>query len=321
MKKKILIIGAGAVGVVYGKHLSEGGHQITFLVKEKYLGQLSEGAVLYHMNKDKSLKEPIHFKDFDLISSFGEVGRTEWDQIYLCFSSTALQSYDFEGFKSVLVGEPTIVMLQPSSDDHKTLCKTFLPNQIVEGMITLISYATPLATEQVNVPGTAYWLPPMMPTPFSGEAKRRDEVISVFRDGKIKASISESVRDEALFPSSFLAGFLTALEYSDWNFVKMKKDGTLLKDLHKAVDEVFNGLEHKHGVKRPFPFRIISRPSIVRLLLRLAPRVMPMDIETYFEYHFTKVKDQTKLYMENYLDAAKEAGTAHDTLERFNAMT
>jgi len=161
----------------------------------------------------------------------------------------------------------------------------------------------------------------MMPTPFSGDPDRRDDVIQTFKDGKIKAGRSKSVRNDALFPSSFLASFLTALESSGWNFDKMRKNGKLLKDLKKATEEVFSGLEVKHQLKRPLPFHMAANPSIIRILLRLAPKVMPMDIETYFEYHFTKVKDQTKLYMSNYLQTAKEAGTRHETLERFNKLT
>ena len=37
---KILIVGAGAVGLVYGHHFANEGHQVTFMVKEKYQAQL-----------------------------------------------------------------------------------------------------------------------------------------------------------------------------------------------------------------------------------------------------------------------------------------
>ncbi len=57
------------------------------------------------------------------------------------------------------------------------------------------------------------------------------------------------------------------------------------------------------------------------MLLRLAPKVMPMDIETYFEYHFMKVKSQTKLYMNNFLLLAQELETPHQHLKKFNELT
>ncbi|MEZ5009990.1 MAG: 2-dehydropantoate 2-reductase N-terminal domain-containing protein [Chitinophagales bacterium] len=320
MKQNILIIGAGAVGLVYGRHLAMGGHQVTFYVRDKYVGEMSKGSVLYHMNKDKSLKKPIHFKDYALISSFEEVGKTKWDQIYLCISSTALQSFDFAKFKSHLLGEPTIVMLQPSPQDYQFLIQYFPVEQIVEGMITLISYATPLATESVDPPGTAYWFPPLAPTPFSGEPKRRDEVIKAFKDGKLRAGSDKNIQHKALFPTAFLTSFLTALEANDWKFQELKKNTAILQQLPKVYDEVFSTLEAKHQVKRPFGIGLVMSPFVIKTLLTLAPMVMPMDIETYLEYHFKKVNDQTKLYMKNYELTAKSVGVAHDNLKAFNEL-
>jgi 2-dehydropantoate 2-reductase len=57
------------------------------------------------------------------------------------------------------------------------------------------------------------------------------------------------------------------------------------------------------------------------MLLRVAPKVMPMDIETYLEYHFLKVNSQTKFYVNNFLLLAQEMGTPHQHLKRFNELT
>ncbi len=320
MKKQVLIIGAGAVGLVYGKHLSDAGHKVTFYVREKYLKELSDGTVMYHMNKDKSLKEPLHFKNFSLISSFEEVGKQTWDQIYLCISSTALQSFDLEGFKRNLIGAPTIVMLQPSAQDYEYLIQTFSMEQIVEGMITLISYATPLATETVDPAGTAYWLPPLAPTPFSGEKKRTKEIVQTFKDGNLLATSDKNVQHKALFPTAFLMTFLTALEANQWKFKNLKSNSNILEQIPKVCNEIFTALESKYKVKRPFGIGMIASPFVMKILLKLAPKVMPMDIETYFEYHFMKVNDQTKLYMKNYELAAEEVGSASNNLKEFNAL-
>ena len=320
MKKKILIIGAGAVGLVYGKHFTDAGHEVTFFVKEKHVESLAKGSIVYHMNNDKSLTKPIRFSQYSLVTSFEEVQQHSWDQVYLCFSSTALQAFDFEGFQQALTSKPTIVMLQPSTQDYQCLTKVFPEEQVVEGMITLISYSAPLSTETVELPGTAYWLPPFVPTPFSGQTHRRTEIIQTFLEGKIAAKSSKSVRTQSLFPTAFLMTFLTALESSNLNFDSLRGNTPLLIQLNRTVDEIFTTLEKEHNVKRPIAFRL-SSPLVIKTLLRIAPHVMPMDIETYFEAHFTKVKDQTKLYMGNYLTAAKSLGNQHTTLEALNQLT
>ncbi len=315
MSQQILIIGAGAVGLVYGKHFSDAGHSVTFYVREKYIDDLSNGSVLYHINKDKKLNQSIQYKNYELVSSFEEVGQKKYDQIYLSFSSTALMKFDFKGFKENLKGNPTIVMLHPSKSDYDILNQTFPADQIVQGMITLISYQAPLVTEQADPPGIAYYLPPMMPTPVSGPNERAKEVVSLFKDGKMAAKVNKSVEMEALFPTAFLSSFLIGLEASDWKFKKMKKDKHLLSILKQSVDEVMTALETQYKVKRPMPMKLVNSRRMTKLLLTLAPKVMPMDIETYFEYHFKKVNDQTKMYVNNYMELAKSTGNKYKSIE------
>ena len=321
MNNHILILGGGAVGMAYGKHFADAGNQVTFYVREKYIEALSTGEILYHLNKDKNLDFPIHFQNFDLVTTFDEIATKEWDQIYLCFSSTALQSFDFSTLKNSLIGDPTIVMLQPNAGDYEVLANTFDQNQIVEGMITLISYQAPLATESAEQEGIAYYLPPMMPIPFSGEKERRDHVIETFKKSKLSAKASKSVRMESLFPTAYLMSFLTALESSDWRFQNLKKNKILLKQLKVTINEIFTALEKEYNTKRPISFRFLSGPMLVTTMLTMVPAVMPMDIETYFRYHFTKVKDQTKLYMNNYLELAKSLGLPYNNIEQFCELT
>ena len=322
MSKQILIIGAGAVGLVYGKHFSDAGHHVTFYVREKYVNELSNGSILYHINKDKKLNNPIQYHDYSLVSNFEEISKQSFDQIYLSFSSTALIKFDFKGFKESLQGEPTIVMLQPGKEDFEIVAKTFPVDQIVEGMISLISYQAPLSTETAELPGIAYYLPPMMPTPFSGASEsRRNEVVKTFKSGKMNAATNKSVQQEALYPSAYLSTFLIALEASNWNFKKMKSDKKVLELLKKAVNEVHTALEAQSKTKRPFPFKLINSRKVTKILLTLAPKVMAMDIETYFEYHFTKVNEQTKMYVQNYIEIAQSSNLPHQNIEALIKLT
>ena len=47
LKKRILLIGAGCVGLPFGKHLADAGHDVTFFVKEKYRDSLAAGVSLF----------------------------------------------------------------------------------------------------------------------------------------------------------------------------------------------------------------------------------------------------------------------------------
>ena len=70
---KILLVGAGAVGQVYGRHLQLGGAQVTFFVREKYLESLRGGMPVYPLNKQKVTQQPQLFEDYNLVSTAQEV--------------------------------------------------------------------------------------------------------------------------------------------------------------------------------------------------------------------------------------------------------
>lgn len=310
MKKEILIIGAGSVGLVFGYYLAKAGFSVTFYIKEKYKSELETGTFLYNLRKDKKLKSPIHFTEFSTITSFGELNSKDWSQIYFCISSTALHSFDFDAFNSNIKGEPSIIKLQPGIEDLELLQKHYPKDRIVEGMISLISYPCPLPTENVDQAGTAFWLPPLSPIPFSGKKKRKDEIIKTFKAAGVSASSSKDVFVDGLFPSAFLAGLVSSLELANWKFAELKKSDELLNGFKELNNEIYGVLEQQYSLKTPLPIRLINRKWVFKLLINLAPMLVPFDLETYLKVHFSKVKDQSLFLLKNYKDAGHKRGVS-----------
>jgi len=75
-------------------------------------------------------------------------------------------------------------------------------------------------------------------------------------------------------------------------------------------DEIFKVLEQQYSQKRPFLFQVVNRAWIFRLLIGLAPKLFPFDLETYFKVHFSKVKDQSLFHLKNYKDAGVKSGVS-----------
>lgn len=44
---KILVVGAGAVGQVYGYYFQRGGCEVTFFVRDKYRSEMEQGLTLF----------------------------------------------------------------------------------------------------------------------------------------------------------------------------------------------------------------------------------------------------------------------------------
>ena len=59
-QRKVLIVGAGAVGQVYARHAQLGGAEVTFFVRDKYREEVSRGFDMYPLNRRGT--EPVRFE-------------------------------------------------------------------------------------------------------------------------------------------------------------------------------------------------------------------------------------------------------------------
>ena len=58
----------------------------------------------------------------------------------------------------------------------------------------------------------------------------------------------------------------------------------------------------------------LIEPWILAGLLRLAPAFTPFDLQTYIEYHFTKVGDQTRYLLRDYAETGGKQDQPVDAL-------
>src|ERR1700678_139755 len=106
---RVLIVGAGAVGQVYGHHLVRGGADVEFLVKPKYLAEVAHGFTLYHLPNT----EP------DVLHAHATAAATgAYDAVILTVSSDALRAGDWLAELARATGNATVLVLQPGLDDR-----------------------------------------------------------------------------------------------------------------------------------------------------------------------------------------------------------
>jgi ketopantoate reductase len=318
MSKRVLLVGAGAVGQVYGLHLSRSGHQVSFFVREKYRAEMQAGVVLHSLNQDRHRRSPIRFRDYGVVTSWDEAAATPWDMVVLCISSEALHNgFDLSGLAGML-GKATLVVLQPGPRDLALITRHVPAGQCVQGMITLLSYHTPMPGETTDVPGTAYWLPPLSPMPFSGPRDRRNDVIATFKSGGISAKGVESLEPGMLFGNAFFMLFLEALESRGWSLTALRRDTALLREMVQATGEAFSGIAAEYRQSTPLALKLVA-PWMLKVALRIAPMALPLDIERFLEVHFTKVKAQTRMFVSQYIEDTRKHGLPVSRMEALHA--
>ena len=295
---KILVVGAGAVGQVFGHHLAKGGAAVTFLVKPKY-ADLKSFAMI-----------PLKTKQRETFDGFSVITKPEpgFDQVIITVDSTALHG-DWLPELARVTGDATIVFLQPSLGDAAVI-DAAVPDRsrVVMGAIGFISYHAPLPGEtRFAEPGMAYWFPPAK-SPFSGE--RADAVVAALRAGKLPSKRVRDVRTEAAFPAAVLCAFVLALEASAWSFAGLKTELGA-----RAAREAACVTAHELELGLPFSARIATKRIAFRAIRTLGPKLVPLDLEAYMRVHFTKVGDQMHASLADYVERGRAAGLPTGALE------
>jgi hypothetical protein len=120
------------------------------------------------------------------------------------------------------------------------------------------------------------------------------------RAGGLPAKVVADVPAQVRFPSGLFMVLLTALEASGWSFRELAR-GRQIERVAPATREAFAIIAKTHGVRAPRLLTQAARPFWLRRVLTLARWFMPFDGETYFRLHFTKVREQTRMFMRGYI--------------------
>lgn len=311
---RVLLVGAGAVGQVFGKYLQAAGCELSFLVKEKYAEEARRGYTLYELGLLEKDYEPVTFSGFGVLVSMREVAERQWDQVWLCVSSTALRAGGWVGELARATGDATWVMLQPALDDREWLLQWVPEERLVSGMIPFISFHAPLKPgDPVPRPGTAFLIPPLTRGPFSGPPERLASIVRTLRAGGYPASRTGDVARGAAVPTAVLTAFVVGLESAGWSFERFLQRDSLERTVRAAHEAVRIAAWRTHASASAI-LRLL-KPVLFKLLLPLAARVTPFDLETYLKVHFTKVGEQTRMMMRTYMDLGRSAGLPVDGLQ------
>ncbi len=299
---RVLIVGAGAVGQVYARHLQRAGVKVDLYVRPQRVEQFIEGFWMYPLN-DRNLRENgEHMDGMGVYSEPEQLRGERFDQVWLCVSSTALQG---SWLKEVLdEAEPeSLVSMTPGYRDEELL-KAAFGGPIVRGLIQFMSYQTPLRLPQGwttndrmekealrDQPGVAYWLPPAAKGSFGGDESAARATVRALREGGFPAKFDRKTVDKGRLGSAVLMPLIAALQVDGWRFDALKRGPNLNLAL-SASREILEVMAADMGARPPF-WRRFLRPWLGKVMMAISKRLMPFDIEVFLSYHFTKVGDQT----------------------------
>ncbi|MEV6106999.1 hypothetical protein AB0M28_20115 [Streptomyces sp. NPDC051940] len=298
---KILMVGAGALGQVFGLWLAKGGATVSYLVKPGRGGWPEEGRTVFRLRSGR--KPVVERLRPDRVLDDPADGK--WDAVWLCVSSDALREPWVAGLRA-LVGTATIVTVGQDLHDRAILARTWPDEQIVQVVPSVLAYQAPLADE-VPMAGIAYWLPPGAAPMVGGTDDRARPVIEALRAGGVRAK-RETRAGTGELQAALQVPYVAALEAVGWSLPALRA-GLRLPSL--AAGEALAVVAALNGRKPP---RTVAPPWLVGALLRLLPRLAPFDLPRYLEAHFTKVGAQTRQMLDGWINEGKSRGLQVDRL-------
>lgn len=310
-KQRILIIGAGAVGTSYAYFLAKK-HDVSFLVKDKYVNDIKNGYLFDWMNK-KDQKTEL-FSDYETLSYSTLDATREWDVIIITLATTALPKLDMSNINTT---GATVISLSPGLEDLQMLesrleGKSY--GSIVTGMISLISFTNDIDGKFA----CHFYASPAMPMPFSDVENTANpqakQIAKLFNDSGLKSKSVKSSLKAAVYPNVFLTMFVLALEAAGWSFATLKNSGYLLDSMRHSIQALNKASKKEYGLMPPVHGYLLPN-FVLRIGLNLAPKLFPFDIETYLKQHFTKVQAQSYEHTRSYIEICKKHGVDAQVVE------
>lgn len=287
------MVGAGAVGQVFGHHLARGGAIVDFFVKPKYEAETRAGFRMQALHHPGS--EPVLFRPHAVWTSPEQVAAQKFELVFLCMSSTGLKRGAWLKELAPAIESATVIALQPGLEDRAFIAAAIPESRTVWAMFPLVSFIEP--------PVTKYYLPPLTKIPLSGPGAELPA--KIFDRGGLPAKVVGDIQRSLGFSSAMINLHMAALECAGWSLAALRGDRELLKLLYGALPEAFSIVAARLKTKVPWVFGLL-RPWATQLSTWIAPKIAPFPLEDYFQLHFSKVGDQTIAQLHAFARAGEE---------------
>jgi len=303
------MVGAGAVGQVYGLHLRRGGARVSFLVKPSHAAWCQRGFELHRL-RSRRATETERMDDVEVLTDAASAASLGWDEVWLTVASDALRG-DWLGSFLEKLGDATVVALQPDLDDRALLLRCLPEARLVQGLIGFLAFQSPLSAAPLSAaretpPGIAYTLLPPFATHFSGAKARVQPILRILAAGGFRARVVRDVPATSAVRSAASVPVVAALETADWSLARLRHGSELALGLRGAREA--QGVVGVRFGRSPSPLTLLLRPQPVSLGLLMAARAVPFDLESFLRFHFTKVGTQTRLMLDTWCAHADAAG-------------
>jgi hypothetical protein len=293
---KVLMVGCGAVGQVFGLCLQKAGVELGFYARpgsaDRLKKALEHGGMPLFQVSHLHRRDPIvhRLENYAVVTDVAGSQRFKPDQMWFTTPSPVYYSNWFREFLQKVPSE-RVVCLAPEGRRSEFIPASGGEDRLVFGGITLISWQGDLEGGGGRPEGVNFWLPPLA-IPLVGTEKACREVERLLKQAGFRVTIGEQESQTQASVTAVMTAFMAGLELSGWSLGAYRKSPWLKRAARGSQEAALSQLPGAGAFTR-MPVRILCSPAGLFLATLFLPLLFPFDLEKYLKHHYLKTRDQT----------------------------
>ncbi len=299
---KVLIVGCGAVGQVYGLFLQRAGVTLGYLDQPAKVEELKEalehaGLPVYQVTRAHR-RDPIphRLEHYQVMADMAESQRFQPDQIWFTVPSQVYYSGWFKEFVQQVPSEQ-VVCFAPEGARPEFFPQDGGKERLVFAGTTFMAWQGSLEGGGGRPEGVNFCISPLG-IPLAGPEKACREVGQVLKKAGFRFTIGKPDSHAQAATTALMTAFTVGLELAGWSLGAFRRSPRLLRQAAGAAREAVLGqLPEANAITKAL-LQVPVLTAAFYLVALVLPLLFPFDVEKYLQFHYTKTREQSLTLLE-----------------------
>ena len=307
---KVLIVGCGAVGQVFGLHLQNAGVELGLYElpanAEKLKQALNQGGLPLYQTTFFHRRNPIvhRLKNYRVMTDIAESQEFNPDQIWFTTPSPVYYSDWFQDFL-LKVPSNRVVCFAPEGGRAEFFPDGFEDRLVFAGTTFMAWQGGPQGGG--GHPGGINFYRSPLGIPLTGKAEICRDVAQLLKKAGFKVTVEQPGSDMQAAVTAVMTAFVAGLELSGWSLKAFRKNSWRQRSAVACREAVLSQSSRSSTIQRALLVKpVLSLAfSLTTLLL---PLLTPFDIHQYLKFHYRKTGKQTLTLLEVFIADGEKKG-------------
>jgi ketopantoate reductase len=299
---KVLIVGCGAVGQVFGLFLQKAGVELGLFdqpaTNERLEQALKHGGLSLFQISQSHKKEPLAYRleHYQVLMNEAECQRFQPDLIWFTTPSPVYHSDWFREFLQKVPSE-RVVCFAPEGGRSEFFPDGIERDRLVFGGVTFMAWQGDLEGGGGKAGAVNFWRPAVPGIMLAGTEKAGGEVKQLLNKAGFRASLGKPDSRMQACVTAVITTFVAGLELAGWSLGAFRKSKWLSSAAEAALEAV-KGQISKTGFFQRVGLVFLLSPATFRLATLVLPKFVPFNLEKYLKFHYLKTREQSLKLLE-----------------------